>query len=328
MIDTENLVPKGIPNYIKFGEYDDILRIVNSNLFLPIFMSGLSRSGKTCMIEQVCHETGREMIRVNITEQTEEDDLIGGFRLQDGNTVWFDGPATVAVKRGSILLLDEADLGSNKIMCLQPILEGSSLYLKKIGKVIHPKKGFNILATGNTKGQGDIRGKFVGTQVMNEAFLERFALTFEHNYPPANVEKAILSSYLPPNGVDKRIDSTVVEKLVEWGIGIRKNYEENVASDLVSTGRLIHIIRAYVIFRNPFKAVKLGISRFDDNMKDVFYEMFKKGIPLEEEDFNDDGSGGSKSFIKKQMDRMDISDLKSGKKWKPARVADKDDDDE
>ncbi len=304
-MEDENLVPKGLNNYIKFGHYEDVKAIISSGLFLPVFITGLARGGKTCMPEQICHELGRELIRVNFTEQTDEEDMIGGFRINDGNMNFFRGPVPTAMERGAILLLDEIDQASYKCMCLQPILEGASLYLKKTRQVVHPLDGFNIVATANTKGQGDIRGKFGGAQIMNEAFLDRFSVTFEHEYPPPDVERIILRSFIKEI---TNFDEIFITALVAWSSQIRSSYNDNIALDLISTGRLIHIIRTYVVFRDPFKAVRLGIARFNEDMKDTFYEMFKKSYPLDEEDFRT-GGRSVKSFMKRAVEDMDLEDL-------------------
>ena len=188
----QDLVPQKDPNYVPFGNFSDVKRIINSNMFYPTFVTGLSGNGKTLSVEQACAQLGRELIRVNITIETDEDDLVGGFRLVDGATVWHNGPVVEALERGAILLLDEVDLASNKILCLQSILEGKGVFLKKIGRVVRPAVGFNVIATANTKGKGSEDGRFIGTNVLNEAFLERFALTFEQEYPVPSIEKKIL----------------------------------------------------------------------------------------------------------------------------------------
>lgn len=305
MDNVRSLVPEGIGNYVKFGKYDHIEKIIRSKIFLPVYITGLARSGKTTMVEQSCHDLGRECVRVNITEQTDEDDLIGGFRLQDGNTVWFDGPVVVAMERGAILLIDEIDLASYKCMCLQPVTEGSNLYLKKIGKVINPKHGFNIVATANTKGQGDPSGKFHGANYLNESFLDRFAITLEHTYPPREVEKQIMMSHLTGNV--SNLDEMFVGALLDWTTWIRQNYLEGRASEIVSTGRLIHIVKTYSVFGNPFLAVEYGIARFNEVMRDAFYDMFKKMFKFNEEDFKDNKVVGGKDFFKKAMENMDTS---------------------
>jgi MoxR-like ATPase len=239
-----------------------------------MYITGLSGNGKTMMIEQVCAAEKREMVRVNITIETDEDDLLGGFRLVDGRTVWQNGPVIVAMERGAVLLLDEVDLGSNKMMCLQPVLEGKSIYLKKINKVITPAAGFNIIATANTKGKGSDDGRFIGTNVMNEAFLERFSITMEQEYPSAKTEEKILTNVLAASGV---IDGDFVKKLVSWADIVRKSFYEGAVSEIISTRRLVHICEAYAIFnQNREKAIQLCLNRFDLDTKASFLDLYKK----------------------------------------------------
>jgi MoxR-like ATPase len=270
----ETLIPKKDPNFVPFGPFKDLRKIVASNLFYPTFITGLSGNGKTVSVEQVCAQLKRELIRVNITIETDADDLIGGFRLQNGDTVWHDGPVVEAMRRGAILLLDEVDLASNKIMVLQSVLEGKPLYLKKISKVVHPKEGFNIIATANTKGKGSSDGRFIGTNVMNEAFLERFAVTIEQSYPTPNYETKILSKLAASiglNGVDD-----FIKRLVTWSEDTRKTFINGGIDELISTRRLTLIIQAYKIFGNKATAVKYAVSRFDDEVKDAFIKQYDK----------------------------------------------------
>jgi hypothetical protein len=269
-----SLVPNKASGYVPFGYFPDVRMIVKSGKFYPTYITGLSGNGKTMMIEQICAQEGRELVRANITKETDEDDLIGGFRLIDGKTVWQNGPVIVAMERGAILLLDEVDLGDAKLMCLQPILEGKPVYLKKINRVIAPAPGFNILATANTKGKGSDDGRFIGTNVMNEAFLERFSITFEQEYPAAKVEAKILNNVLKSSGIE---DKDFVDKLVNWADMIRKAFYEGVASDIISTRRLVHICEAYVIFgQNREKAIKLCLNRFDIDTKNGFFDLYTK----------------------------------------------------
>ena len=268
------LVPEKARGYVPFGNFADVRQIVKSNKYYPMYITGLSGNGKTMMIEQVCAQEKREMVRVNITIETDEDDLLGGFRLVDGRTVWQNGPVIVAMERGAILLLDEVDLGSNKMMCLQPVLEGKSIYLKKINKVITPAAGFNIIATANTKGKGSDDGRFIGTNVMNEAFLERFSITMEQEYPASKVEEKILTNVLASSGV---IDGDFVKKLVAWADVIRKSFYEGAVSEIISTRRLVHICDAFVIFNlNREKAITLCLNRFDIDTKTSFLDLYKK----------------------------------------------------
>ena len=270
---TGNIVPAKDPSFVSFGNYPDLKSIVRSNMFYPVFITGLSGNGKTFGITQACAETKRELIRVNITIETDEDDLLGGYRLKDGQTVWQNGPVIEAMERGALLLLDEIDLASNKIMCLQPILEGSGIYVKKINKFVKPKNGFNVVATANTKGQGSDDGKFIGTNVLNEAFLERFPITFEQKYPTTNVEQKILVNSLKTAG---KKDDDFAKKLVTWADVIRKTYFDGVVDEIISTRRLVHITQAFGIFNNKMKAIEVCTNRFDDDTKNSFIELYQK----------------------------------------------------
>jgi len=269
----QNLIPEKDSTFVKFGNFPDIKKIIASKLFYPTFVTGLSGNGKTFGIEQVCAQLGRELIRVNITIETDEDDLIGGFRLVNGNTVWHNGPVVEALERGAILLLDEIDLASNKILCLQPVLEGKGLFLKKIGKFVQPKAGFNVVATANTKGKGSDDGRFIGTNVLNEAFLERFPVTFEQAYPAPAHETKILNNVASTLGVN---DSDFCKRLVDWADIIRKTFYDGGIEEIISTRRLVHILRAFSIFNNKEKAIKVCINRFDDETKQSFLELYDK----------------------------------------------------
>ena len=270
---TDNVVPAKDTDFVNFGNYADIKNIVKSKKFYPVFITGLSGNGKTLAVTQACAESKREMIRCNITVETDEDDLLGGYRLKDGQTVWQNGPVIEAMERGAILLLDEIDLASNKIMCLQPILEGSGVYVKKINKFVKPKLGFNVIATANTKGQGSDDGKFIGTNVLNEAFLERFPVTFEQQYPTAKVEEKIVAQKLVSAG--KR-DQKFAHNLVTWADVIRKTYNDGGVDEIISTRRLVHIAEAYGIFRNKMKAIAVCTNRFDDDTKSSFVDLYTK----------------------------------------------------
>jgi len=268
-----DIVPKKDPIFVPFGNYADVKSIVKSNRFYPIFITGLSGNGKTMGVIQSCAEAKKEMIRVNITIETDEDDLLGGYRLKDGQTVWQNGPVIEAMERGAMLLLDEVDLASNKIMCLQPILEGSGVYVKKINKFVRPKLGFNVIATANTKGQGSEDGKFIGTNILNEAFLERFPVTFEQKYPSVAIEKKILTNTLKQAG---KSDKAFIEKLTTWADVIRKTYFDGGVDEIISTRRLVHITQAYAIFNNKVKAITMCTNRFDDDTKNSFVELYTK----------------------------------------------------
>jgi hypothetical protein len=264
----QNLIPIKDDSFVKFGNFTDLKKIIQSRLFYPTFITGLSGNGKTFSVEQACAQLGRELIRVNITIETDEDDLIGGFRLVDGATVWHNGPVVEALQRGAVLLLDEIDLASNKILCLQSILEGKGVFLKKIGKVVRPTAGFNVIATANTKGKGSDDGRFIGTNVLNEAFLERFPVTFEQSYPTPAQEKNILMKLSE--------DTDFCGRLVDWADIIRKTFYDGGIDEIISTRRLVHIIRAYGIFQDKAKAIQVCVNRFDDETKQAFLELYDK----------------------------------------------------
>ena len=274
-----NLVPSKDAQYVPFGNFSDVKKIIKSGLFYPTFITGLSGNGKTVSVEQACAQLGRELIRVNITIETDEDDLIGGFRLVDGATVWHNGPVVEALQRGSILLLDEVDLASNKILCLQSILEGKGVFLKKIGRYVQPSAGFNVIATANTKGKGSDDGRFIGTNVLNEAFLERFALTFEQEYPTPATETKILNNYCSELDC---CNEKFITALVTWAEIIRKTFNEGGVDEVISTRRLVHIIRAYSIFGNEMKAISVCLNRFDEDTKQSFLDLYDKIVAPDE----------------------------------------------
>jgi hypothetical protein len=284
----QNLVPEKDDTFVKFGNFNDIKKIIQSNLFYPTFITGLSGNGKTFSVEQACSQLKRELIRVNVTIETDEDDLIGGFRLVNGETAWHNGPVIEALERGAILLLDEIDLASNKILCLQSVLEGKGVFLKKIGKFVKPAAGFNVIATANTKGKGSEDGRFIGTNVLNEAFLERFPVTFEQSYPAPSVEQKILEGIALDLGVE---DREFCKRLVDWGDIIRKTFYDGGIEEIISTRRLVHIIRAYSIFQDKGKAIQVCVNRFDDETKQAFLELYDKvdvdfELPVDEEQVN------------------------------------------
>jgi len=264
----QNLIPQKDDTFVKFGNFGDVKKIISSRLFYPTFITGLSGNGKTFGVEQACAQLGRELIRVNITIETDEDDLIGGFRLVDGATVWHNGPVIEALQRGAILLLDEIDLASNKILCLQSILEGKGVFLKKIGKFIKPAAGFQVIATANTKGKGSDDGRFIGTNVLNEAFLERFPVTFEQEYPTPAIEQKILNKLCA--------DAEFCKRLSDWADIIRKTFYDGGIDEIISTRRLVHIVKAFEIFGDKAKAMQVCLNRFDDETKQVFMELYDK----------------------------------------------------
>ena len=264
----QNLIPEVDPNFVKFGNFPDVKKIIQSKEFYPCFITGLSGNGKTLGVEQACAQLKREVVRVNITIETDEDDLIGGFRLVNGSTVWHNGPVIEALERGAILLLDEIDLASNKILCLQSILEGNGVFLKKIGRFVKPARGFNVFATANTKGKGSDDGRFIGTNVLNEAFLERFPVTFEQSYPSVKTEEKILNLLCD--------DKEFCKRLVDWGDIIRKTFFDGGVEEVISTRRLVHIVKAYAIWKNKEKAIEVCVNRFDDETKQAFLDLYDK----------------------------------------------------
>ena len=282
--DKESYVPSRVREYVKFGHYGDVKTIKKSGQFYPVFITGLSGNGKTMMIEQVHAELKKELFRVNITIETDEDDLIGHYALVDGKTVWQDGPVTMAMERGATLLLDEVDLASNKIMCLQPVLEGNPLLIKKEGRIVRPKEGFTVMATANTKGKGSEDGRFIGTNILNEAFLERFPITVEQEYPSVSVERKIIIKLMESLGCE---DSEFAGKLVDWADLIRKTFYDGGVDEIIATRRLVHIVQAFSIFIDRMKAIAMCVARFDDQTKDTFMDLYSKlddkvSMPTEE----------------------------------------------
>jgi len=271
---TENLVPDKDPLYVPFGNFNDVYSIIKSGRYYPAFITGLSGNGKTFMVEQACAKAKREYFRVNITVETDEDDLLGHYALIDGNTVWQDGPVVKAMERGAILLLDEIDLASSKIMCLQPVLEGKGVFLKKVNRFVSPSVGFNVLATANTKGKGSEDGRFIGTNILNEAFLERFPITVEQEYPSMSVERKILDKVFASLDITEYGDFS--EKLVTWADIIRKTFYEGGIDEIIATRRLVHIVNAYAIFGDRKKAIEMCIARFDDDTKTSFLDLYSK----------------------------------------------------
>jgi len=272
-MERQNLVPSIFEGFVPWGHFSTIKQIVKSGLFYPVFVTGLSGNGKTLMIEQIHADMKQELIRVNITIETDEDDLLGGFRLVNGETKFVPGPVIEAMERGCTLLLDECDLGSNKLMCLQPVLEGKGVYLKKVNKWITPKLGFNVMATANTKGKGSEDGRFIGTNVLNEAFLERFAITIEQPYATAATEKKIIVGSMKKYGA---IDEEFATNLVTWAEVIRKTFYDGGVDEVISTRRLDHIVKAFAIFKDKMKSIELCVARFDDDTKESFMDLYTK----------------------------------------------------
>ena len=306
-------VPEKDKNYVKWGEFKTVDKVVKSGAFYPIFITGLSGNGKTVMVEQACARNKREMYRVNITCRTDEDDLLGGFRLVDGQTIWFDGPVVKAMKTGAVLLLDEIDLASDDIMCLQPVLEGKGVFLKKINTFVEPADGFQVFATANTKGQGDEHGKFVGTGFLNEAFLERFPVTVEQSYPKKATEIKILTKFWESLETETPSDvediNELIEQLVVWAGITRTSYNESVLNDLITTRRLLFIMKAYSIFENITKSIELNLNRFDDVTKMSFLDLFRKVTAIEdmtEEEVITDDQPTTASFQKIEQETGNV----------------------
>ena len=277
-----NLIPEKNPQYVTWGHFKDIKTVIKSEIFYPIFVTGLSGNGKTSMIHEVCAKLKRDLIRINITVETDEDDLLGGFRLVDGETVWQDGPLVVAMKQGAIALIDEVDLASHKIMCLQPIMEGQPIYLKKINEVVYPAKGFNIVATANTKGKGSEDGRFMGTNILNEAFLDRFSATFYQEYPSPAAEAKILKKQFSLYEIE---EDGFVDNLVKWADVIRRSFKEGAVDEIITTRRLIDITKSFSIFHDRMKSVVMCLERFDDETRESFVDFYTKvdaGVSMED----------------------------------------------
>ena len=274
--DTESLVPEKDPNFVKFGFYNDMKKILSSKIFYPVFITGLSGNGKTYGSQQLCAQLKRECITVPITIETDESDLLGDKTLVDGNVVFSQGPVVDAMERGAVLILDEIDLASNKIMCLQSIIDGKGVYLKKDNRMVYPAPGFTVIATANTKGNGSDDGRFIGTNVLNEAFLERFKITFEQEYPTQSVEKKILINHLTSFGKVGTEETKIIEDLTTWASAIRRTFEEGGIDEIISTRRLVHIVETYSIFGDVFRAVELCTNRFDEDTKSSFVDLFTK----------------------------------------------------
>jgi len=272
-LETENLVPNIYSNYVSFGHFDDLLSIISSNKFYPIFITGHSGNGKTMSVEQACAKLGRKFICVSMTPETDESDLLGNFILINGQMEWRDGPVTVAARQGAVLCIDEIDYGAQNLATLQRVLEGKPFLLKKKNEMVHPAEGFTVIATANTKGKGSEDGRYMFTNVLNEAFLERFLNTYEQEWPPVNIEKKILKKELKSNG---REDDDFADKLVMWADVIRKSFTEDAVDEVISTRRLVHIAKTYGVFGNRQKAIELCLNRFDSDTKFSFLDLYRK----------------------------------------------------
>lgn len=279
--EKHSFVPKKSKNYVAWGNATNLSKVLKSDKFLPVFVTGLSGNGKTFTIEQEVAKANRELFRVNITTATDEDDLLGGFRLIDGDTVWFDGPVVEAMRRGAVLLLDELDLGTEKIMCLQSVLEGKGVFLKKTNQWVTPAPGFTVIATGNTKGQGDDTDKFIGTNVMNEAFLERFPIWFDQSYPGAGIETKIVK--LLASNIGAEADDNLIDSLIKFAQQTRKTFDEGACEDLITTRRLCLIIELMPVFGDVKKALEIACNRFCEESRRAFLDLFDSlYVPTEE----------------------------------------------
>jgi len=273
LTEVGNLVPDKDETYVPFGFFRDLESIIKSKQFYPLFITGLTGNGKTTMVEQVCAKLKREVIRVNVSIETDEDDLVGGSTLIDGNVTFREGPVITAMRRGAILLIDEIDRGSNKLMCIQGILEGKPYFIKKTGEVVSGAPGFNVVATANTKGRGTDDGKYIAAQILDEAFLERFPVTVEQEYPTSVIEKKIIINNMEAL---ECADEDFADKLVNWAEIIRKTFTEGAIDEIVSTRRLVHIVKAYSVFKDRQKAINLCINRFDSDTKAAFLDLYQK----------------------------------------------------
>ena len=283
----ERTFAKVDPTFVAWGSYTDIMKIIKSEMFYPTYISGLSGNGKTFMVEQACAKAGREFIRVQINPETDEDDLLGGFRLINGETVFCKGPVLKAMENGAILLLDEIDRATNKIMCLQGVLEGKPVLVKKTGETVEPAKGFNVIATANTKGKGSEDGRFTAASIIDEAFLERFTISVDQKFPSATIEKKILKKHMDKFDIQ---DDEFVDRLVTWGDIIRKTFFDDGVDEVISTRRLCHIVQTFSIFTDRMKAIDLCISRFDEDTKEAFLDLYTKvdsGVIVDGEDTSD-----------------------------------------
>jgi midasin (ATPase involved in ribosome maturation) len=273
VVNDEVFVPQKEDTYVVWGNFKDVEKIIQSRIFYPTYITGLSGNGKTMMAEQACARANREYVRVQITPETDEDDLIGGFRLVNGETVFAKGPVIKAMERGAILLIDEIDRGSNKIMCLQGVLEGKPVLIKKTGEVVSPSNGFNVIATANTKGKGSDDGRFIAATIIDEAFLERFTITLEQPYPTSSIERKIVMKHMEKyNCVDKEF----ADLLTVWSETIRKTFEDDGVDEIISTRRLCHIVQSFSIFNDRQKAIELCVNRFDEDTKEAFIDLYTK----------------------------------------------------
>ena len=289
IVNEEKTFAKADPTFVPWGAFHDLVKMIKSEMFYPVYVSGLSGNGKTFMVEQACSKLNREFIRVQINPETDEDDLLGGFRLINGETVFSKGPVLKAMENGAILLLDEIDRATNKIMCLQGILEGKPVLVKKTGETISPAPGFNVIATANTKGKGSEDGRFTAASIIDEAFLERFTVAIDQKFPSPSIETKILNNHMSKFGAE---DTDFVEKLITWADIIRKTFYDDGVDEVISTRRLCHIAQTYSIFKNRAKAIDLCIARFDEDTKSAFLDLYSKvDAGVETLDTTEDSNG-------------------------------------
>ena len=273
IVNQERSMAKVDSTFVPWGSYTDLVKIIKSEMFYPTYISGLSGNGKTFMVEQAAAKLNREFIRVQINPETDEDDLLGGFRLINGETVFSKGPVLKAMENGAILLLDEIDRATNKIMCLQGILEGKPVVVKKTGETISPATGFNVIATANTKGKGSEDGRFTAATIIDDAFLERFTVAIDQKFPSVSIEKKIVGKHMDKFG---KTDEEFADKLVTWADIIRKTFYDDGVDEVISTRRLCHIVQTYSIFGDKMKSIDLCIARFDDDTKAAFLDLYTK----------------------------------------------------
>jgi len=274
IVNKEKTFAKVDPTYVPWGAHADIKKVIKSEMFYPVYVAGMSGNGKTFMVEQACAQLNREFIRVQVNPETDEDDLLGGFRLVNGETVFAKGPVLKAMENGAILLLDEIDRATNKIMCLQGILEGKPVLVKKTGEVITPAPGFNVFATANTKGKGSEDGRYTAASIIDEAFLERFTISVDQKFASPATEKKILAKHFEKFGT--KPDTKFLDKLVDWADIIRKTFYDDGVDEIISTRRLCHIVQSFTIFNNKMKAINLCIARFDEDTKEAFLDLYTK----------------------------------------------------
>lgn len=270
-------IPQKDALFVAYGHYDTVKRIIGSRRWAPSYVVGPSGCGKTYAYQQACADLKREYYEVQITTETTEDDLLGGFRLVNGETKFIYGPVTLAMMRGGFLVLDEIDQATSKVMCLQQVLNGKPVFLKKINQWVKPAEGFNVGATANTKGNGDDTGRFVGANPLNVAFRDRLSgMCFVADYPTPAVEKKILNKAMAVAGVD---DAEFAALLVDWAGMIRKTNREGGLDETMTTRRLVQIAQNLSILGERTLAVELGINIYDEITREAMLSLFQKIDP-------------------------------------------------